>query len=202
MELDLGERGAVFAVFGSALKPDGKAPGEAREIAEIATPWEVEFERGMGAPEKAVFEKLAPWNESSDKGIKYFSGTAAYKNSFELPNGFDGKKLSIGLGKVGVAAQVFVNGQYCGTAWAPPFEVDISKAAKAGKNSLEIKVANTWENRLIGDAALPEDQRFTKSNMRLYKGKRTNTGLTPGFASEEKLSESGLLGPVKIIRRD
>ena len=96
---------------------------------------------------------------------------------------------------------MFVNGQYCGTAWTPPFEVDISKAAKAGKNSLEIKVANTWENRLIGDAALPEDQRFTKSNMRLYKGKRTNT-VYSGFASEEKLSESGLLGPVKIIRRD
>ena len=52
-----------------------------------------------------------------------------------------------------------------------------------------------------GDAALPEDQRFTKSNMRLYKGKRTNT-VYSGFASEEKLSESGLLGPVKIIRRD
>lgn len=201
VELDLGERGAVFAVFGSGVKPDGKAPGEAREIAEIATPWEVEFERGMGAPEKAVFEKLAPWNESSDKGIKYFSGTAAYKNSFELPKGLVGKKLSIGLGKVGVAAQVFVNGQYCGTAWAPPFEVDISKAAKEGKNSLEIKVANTWENRLIGDAALPEGQRFTKSNMRLYKGKRTNT-VYSGFASEEKLSESGLLGPVKLIRRD
>lgn len=201
VELDLGERGAAFVVFGADAKPEGKAPGAASEIAEIKTPWEVRFEGGMGAPEKAVFEKLTPWNESSDDGIKYFSGTAAYKNSFKLPKGLDGKRLSIGLGKVRVAAQVFVNGQYCGTAWTPPFEVDISKAAKAGENSLEIRVANTWENRLIGDAALPEGQRFTKSNMRLYKGKRTNT-VYSGFASEEKLSESGLLGPVKIIRRD
>ena len=35
--------------------------------------------------------------------------------------------------------------------------------------------------------------------LRLYPGKRTNT-VYSGFASEEKLSESGLLGPVKIVK--
>lgn len=199
VELDLGENGSMFVVFRGGESPDGKVRAHNGKVAEIATPWEVEFERGMGAPAKAVFKELSPWNESQDKGIKYFSGTAVYKNSFKLPKGALKSPLYISLGKVCVAAQVFVNGKYCGTAWTPPWEVDISSAAKEGVNSLEIKVANTWENRLIGDAALPEGKRYTNSNMRLYPGKRTNT-VYSGFASEEKLSESGLLGPVKIVK--
>ena len=199
VELDLGENGSMFVVFRGGESPDGKVRAHNGKVAEIDTPWEVEFESGMGAPAKAVFKELSPWNESQDKGIKYFSGTAVYKNSFKLPKGALKSPLYINLGKVCVAAQVFVNGKYCGTAWTPPWEVDISLAAKEGVNSLEIKVANTWENRLIGDAALPEGKRYTKSNMRLYPGKRTNT-VYSGFASEEKLSESGLLGPVKIVK--
>ena len=32
-----------------------------------------------------------------------------------------------------------------------------------GENKLEIEVANLWPNRLIGDATLPQDKRFTWS---------------------------------------
>jgi hypothetical protein len=39
--------------------------------------------------------------------------------------------------------------------WCPPFQVDISKAAKTGENMLEIEVTNLWINRLIGDEVFP-----------------------------------------------
>jgi hypothetical protein len=71
-----------------------------------------------------------------------------------------------------------------GGAWTPPYHLDITKALKQGDNQLEIRVVNTWVNRLLGDAPLPADQRKTSA---LF-GPDARAGLEP----------SGLLGPVKI----
>ncbi|MBK7097148.1 MAG: hypothetical protein IPH58_00765 [Sphingobacteriales bacterium] len=54
-----------------------------------------------------------------------------------------------------------INGIDCGTIWAKPYKLDISKAIKQGANNIEIKVTNTWYNRLIGDQLLPESERIT-----------------------------------------
>jgi hypothetical protein len=70
--------------------------------------------------------------------------------------------------------------------WAPPFRVDISRAAKATGNVLEVEVVNFWPNRIIGDQSLPPAQRLTRTNIRKL------TGDTP-------LMESGLLGPVQVL---
>lgn len=53
-------------------------------------------------------------------------------------------------------------------------------------NELEIRVANLWLNRLIGDAGLPSEQR------------RTWTTRNP-FHKDTPLAPSGLLGPVRIL---
>jgi hypothetical protein len=63
--------------------------------------------------------------------------------------------------------------------------VDISAAVRAGENNLEISVVNLWPNRLIGDAALPPEKRFTETNIRK-------------FVATTPLLPSGLLGPVTI----
>jgi len=47
-------------------------------------------------------------------------------------------------------------------------------------------VVNFWPNRIIGDAALPVEQRLTKTNIQKL------IATTP-------LIESGLLGPVRIV---
>lgn len=73
--------------------------------------------------------------------------------------------------------------------------VEITNALKDGENDIKIKVTNTWVNRLIGDAHLEPSKRVTKSNMALYKGKRTRT-VYSGFASGDELQKSGLFGPV------
>ena len=46
-------------------------------------------------------------------------------------------------------------------------------------------------------AALPPDQRITKSNLQYEKGKRTLRNFQ-GFASSDELQPSGLMGPVTL----
>jgi hypothetical protein len=82
---------------------------------------------------------------------------------------------------------VKVNGQSCGILWCPPWRADVTKALKDGENKLEVEVVNFWPNRIIGDASLPKEQRLTRTNIRELKAS------TP-------LSESGLLGPVKLVQ--
>ena len=89
------------------------------------------------------------------------------------------------LGSVKEIAHVFLNGKDLGMLWKPPFRVDVTAALKPGRNRLEVRVTNLWPNRLIGDAALPENQRHTWSTFQPYK-------------AEDPLLPSGLLGPVTL----
>jgi hypothetical protein len=61
----------------------------------------------------------------------------------------------------------------------------ITGLLRGGENQLEIRVANLWLNRMIGDAALPVDQRLTWST---YEP----------FTKDTPLPVSGLIGPVTI----
>ena len=65
-------------------------------------------------------------------------------------------------------AHVWVNGQDCGIAWTEPYEVDITKALKKGKNKLEIEVVNTWHNALRGadQGKAPYDGIWTNAKYR------------------------------------
>jgi len=153
----------------------------------ISGPWDVTFDAKWGGPERPVrFDILTSWSDHSDPGIKYYSGAAVYRTTFKLDRDPADKPLAIELGQVkdiGIA-KVTVNGTCLGVVWRPPFRVDVTKAVKPGENELEVTVVNSWRNRLIGDRALPEDKRLT----------RTNIAVTNNW----KLEPSGLLGPVVL----
>ena len=89
-------------------------------------------------------------------------------------------------GGVQALAQVKLNGHDLGTSWQPPFRVNITGALQAGSNALEVRVANLWRNRMIGDAALPAAERLTWSSW-------------VQFSPDTPLPRSGLIGPV-ILR--
>jgi hypothetical protein len=89
------------------------------------------------------------------------------------------------LGDVRELAEVFVNGQSAGVLWKPPFWVDITSQVKPGANALKIEVMNLWINRLVGDQDLPEEKRFTRTNIRR------------GEAWE--IQPAGLLGPLRLL---
>jgi hypothetical protein len=154
----------------------------------LAGPWDLTFPPKLGAPEKATFENLISWSDSAVEGIKYFSGTATYTKSFELPKNLlgAGQRLFLDLGEVKNLAEVSINGKPLGILWKEPFCVEITNAAKPGNNQLTVKVTNLWPNRLIGDEKLPESQRITWASVSLYK-------------ADSPLLPSGLLGPVKVI---
>ncbi len=199
LTLDLPQDGALFVVFRepgqpqTALKP---APATTNRLA-LDGPWEVNFMPGRGAPAEAVFDSLIGWDEHADVGIRHFSGTATYRKTFALPNIDSSKPVWLSLGRVGVIAQVRLNGEDLGIVWSAPWTIPLTGLLKPGENALEIEVANTWANRLIGDAALPPDLRITRSNLRYEEGKRTLRDFQ-GFASTDALQPSGLMGPVEL----
>jgi hypothetical protein len=151
--------------------------------------WTVAFQSGRGAPASVVLPKLAPLNEHADSGIAHFSGVATYAKTFAAPKGWKaGQPLWLNLGRLREVAQVSVNGKDLGIVWHAPYRVDLGSAVKAGNNHVEIRVANLWINRLIGDAKLGADKAAQKV---------TFTAL-PTYRADAPLRESGLIGPVVL----
>ena len=156
---------------------------------ELDGPWELSFPPKWGAPEKVTLPALISWSASAEEGVKHFSGTATYQNIFQITSeqmANHQAKIFLDLGEVNVMARVKVNGQDCGVAWRRPFRVEVTDAVRPGVNRLEIQVANLWPNRMIGDAARAQTNRFTWSSWEPFK-------------SDTPLLPSGLLGPVTIF---
>jgi hypothetical protein len=179
---------------------------------ELDGAWDVAFSPKEGGPESAKFDKLISWSEHADKGIKYYSGTAAYTKKFSVPADqvVKGGRFLLDLGRVEVMAEVKLNGKDLGILWKPPYRVDITDAIQPGENTLEVRVVNLLINRQIGDEFLPEDSdRNPDGTLKswpkwLLEGKPSPTGRYT-FASwrlwskNDPLQPSGLLGPVRII---
>ena len=188
-----------FAPYGSAFiiftkeEPKSSAKNIANYIdyepaMTVEGPWKVRFDSKWGAPEQVTFNQLTSWTQHSDPGIKFYSGKAAYRTTFDFEEKIDRRKeYLLDLGKVedvGIA-RVRLNGRDLGILWTIPFRADITDVLKPSQNLLEVDVINSWRNRLVGDRDLPQSRRYTKTNITIRP--------------EWKLLESGLLGPVTII---
>ncbi|GAB3417931.1 glycosyl hydrolase [Niabella aquatica] len=164
VQLPLYANGSAFIIFRKKVNANKKKqPGTSmKQVANISTGWKVQFDPAFGGPEAEMhFPALRLWNEYDNDAVKYYSGTAVYKNSFSIEHPDKEKPLYLTIDSVFNIATVTINGINCGTVWTPPYRLDVSKALKAGVNTIEIKVTNTWANRLTGDLALPEDKRIT-----------------------------------------
>jgi hypothetical protein len=137
---------------------------------------------------------LDSWHLSSEATVKYFTGKANYRTSFEIGSDqLTGKKsFMLRLNNVKEIAEVYLNGNKLGYHWHPSQSMDITRQLVAGKNYLTVEVVNSINNGLIGDALKPESYRHYRSNI----SKLPNAWMTP-FA-EAPLIEAGLLGPVII----
>ena len=178
---------AVFVVFREAANA-GTLEFPARALHTVATldaDWNVAFQPGRGAPPSLALKHLSPLDLNAEAGVRYFSGLAAYTRTFAMPRGAKpGQPLWLDLGAVGDLAQVFVNGREMGTLWKAPYRLDIGEALKGGTNTLEVRVANTWVNRLVGDA---------------QEGASPVTWTAmPTYRADAPLRPSGLIGPVVL----
>jgi len=154
----------------------------------LPQPWKLAFPKGMGAPGSLLLEGLVSWTDSPDPGVKYFSGTASYSNSFVVPEEHPQKGYSfvLDLGKLKEVAEVFINGKSAGILWKEPFRVDITRFVKPGDNTLDVAVTNLWNNRIVGDLQPGNGTAYARTNMKTR------------FSARTPLISSGLLGPVKI----
>jgi hypothetical protein len=190
--LELGPRGSLFVVFRKPIEASKNGAGNRNfpvysRTAEVKGPWTVHFDPKWGGPESAEFPELVDWTKRPEEGIKYYSGKATYVTTFELeiPPNDSLPGIYLNLGELKNLAEVRLNGNDLGVCWSKPFRVNISRAARSGRNDLEIDIVNLWPNRLIGDAHMPPEQWFCKTNVRK-------------FTSDYPLLPSGLLGPVLV----
>jgi hypothetical protein len=153
----------------------------------------------------AEFGGWEPWPQS-------YSGTRTYERTVKLTSAPKQAWLDFGEGTVvdpnvgrrpanGMrallespareAAQVWVNGKLAGSAWKPPYRVDVSGLLKSGDNAIKIVVANTALNEMASKP-LPD-----------YK--ELNAKFGERFQAQDmqdvKALPSGITGTVKLVTR-
>lgn len=171
LTLPMEKYGSLFVVFSD----DDNSTMEEYRTPQIAKKdkledWSIEFGKGLGAPEGVMKTVTGSWTESDIEGIRYFSGTATYSTSF-IVGGKDLRRndlVRLDLGRVRNLAEVYVNGRRVATMWKEPFVCSITDYVKPGKNDLQVKVTNTWTNRMIGDEQYPADTEW--DDLLLYYG--------------------------------
>lgn len=187
VRLELPKSGACYVVFReesdlaeyAASKETGRT---------VLSKWTLSFPEGWGVSGSVKVDSLVAWKDLdlSDEG-KAFSGTVTYGTTFTLEQ-TEGGRYVLELGDVDMIASVSVNGNMGKVLWAPPFSLDVTDMLKEGENTISVDVTGTWFNRLVYDARIPEKERKTWVIRR------------PG--GHEPLRNSGLLGPVSLVRYD
>jgi hypothetical protein len=184
--------GTVFVVFRKATSETSHSEPKINDskVADLDGSWKVSFEPDRGAPPSITLDKLISWSDSTDAGVKYFSGAGTYTKTVQAPAAWfrKGSHLWLDLGDVKNLAEVSVNGKDLGVVWHTPYRVDVTSALKPGANQVSVKVINAWVNRLIGDQQ-PGATKYTFADVHPYK-------------ADSPLLASGLLGPVSILRAD
>lgn len=191
VSLYMAARESYFIIFSDEQSVD-KLPVKEWNVQEksvsIQGDWIVEFSKKMGGPGLVTFSSLADWTSHQDKRIKYYSGTAVYRHDLTVDDMQSDSRYLLRFGKLASIARIVLNGQEVGTVWCSPWEVDITELLKTGNNKLEIYVANSLMNRMIGDSMLPEDKRITYS-------------ATSIVTSGNALIPSGIIGPVQLVQQ-
>lgn len=174
-------------------KPGGRRlalRGYHTETVPVATAWSVWFDPRWGGPGEVRFDRLYSWPTHPDRGVRNYSGTAIYRNTFRLSAAqLSHTSVVLSLGQVIHLAEVEVNGRPAGVWWCPPYERDVTSLLQEGENTLEVRVTNLWPNRLIADLREQPSDRLTHTN------------LLGRYTGESPSTISGLLGPVRLIIR-
>ncbi|MEO5563441.1 MAG: glycosylhydrolase-like jelly roll fold domain-containing protein, partial [Chitinophagaceae bacterium] len=155
--------------------------------------WTLHFkEGGPYLPADKKMSTLQPWTDfTDDTTTQSFSGTGVYSTDFNLSSKNAAGYL-LQLGKVYESAKVFINDKEVGILWSIPFEAEVGKYLRQGKNTIRIEVANLMANRVrYMDRNKMEWRKFHEINF-------VNINYKPFDASNWKVEPSGLKGPVTI----
>ncbi len=182
-KLALEPRESFFIVFSNIKETLPKIHKQSKTY-KIDGNWNVYFDEKMNGIGNMTMNKLVKWNDSDNPNIKYYSGTAIYKNKFNFNANTTSAMLKLPKGDFW--AEIYLNSHKVGTIWCSPWNIDISKYIKKGENNIEIHITNAWTNRMIGDLSLPTKDRIT-TNPEEYVN------------NNSKLQDSGIDGEIEII---
>src|SRR5690606_1406900 len=112
-----------------------------------------------------------------------------------LPDRPSDARIYLELGDLSHVGEVWLNDQPLGIAWAKPYRFDITDHLVRGINVLTVEVANTWSNRITGDALTGESYTSTHITETNIKG----IGHVRIPWAEAPLIPSGLFGPVSLV---
>lgn len=192
IQLDASE--SVFIVLREATNATTENNGEnwftLQDIIAVDQSWIVSFDTLSGGPvAPVVFPELKRWEEHENEQIRFYSGTAMYRNKFnwKANKAVKDKRIFLELDEVHDLADIKVNGKSCGIIWTKPYRVEITDIIKNGSNSIEIEVTNTWANRITGNELTPDQQHHPET--------WTNA---PYRSKDKALVKSGLGGKVMI----
>lgn len=199
--------GSAVVVFSKEKANTSKMPlyAVADSSIDMSSDWNV----SLGGQSVAKFSALRSWDEND--ATRYFSGTASYERSVNVPAGFlksgnsavidfgDGKATEVIAQRNGMrtfydppireAAVVYVNGQKAGSLWCPPYKLDVTQFVRTGGNSVRVVVGNTALNYMSG-RKLPD---YKLLNLRY--GER----FQPQEMEKIQPLPSGLVGTVKLV---
>ena len=178
----------------------------------INSAWRVSFQPPNRTAFVREFKTLTSWSASSDPVVRYFSGIGSYQTTFDVPADRVRKDLRclLNLGVVRDVAEVRINGWSVGGLWCAPFAVDLTPWLQAGNNTLEVSVANGWNNGLVGDEHLPADVEYSKRGgiaklpdwyldpAKVSQRQRFTFATWKHYGPDSPLADSGLLGPVRL----
>ncbi|MCA5003852.1 glycosyl hydrolase [Sphingobacterium bovistauri] len=156
-------------------------------------PWKLSFIKGgPKIPKATTLNKLSYWTALNTAEVSTFSGIGAYETTISLDKKGD-KSYLLQLGDVGESARVIVNGVDAGVLWANPYQVEIGDLLKTGQNTVRIEVANLMANRMRDlDKNKVKWKNYHEINF-------VNINYKEFDASEWKVMDSGLNGPVKLF---
>ncbi len=211
VELEIEPYGTRVLVFSNGATGASPQPRDLVTVpgpVELSTSWTVTF-GDTGKPR--MMEHLQSWTEEED--TRYYSGLATYEREMELPDTLLQKglevRLHLGEGRpipqtpmksgmrawlespVREAATVYVNEHRAGSAWCPPYEVDITGLLRRGRNHIKVVVGNLAINYMAG-RRLP-DYRLLNS--------RYGVRFEPQDMDKIRPVPAGLLGPVTLVAR-
>lgn len=177
-------------------------------IIELSTGWNLAFPDGPIGP----LSSFASW--SDDAADRFYSGSATYTRTIDLPEDVAGSTNSIVLdfgpgtpvqipnplpeanmrayldSPIREAAEVLVNGKLAGYIWRAPFRIDLMPYAHPGKNELRIVVFNTAINELAGE---------TLPTYRLLRAKYGVEFIPQGMDHLEPLPSGMIVAPSLLI---
>jgi hypothetical protein len=211
----------IFRRSPSKQNPQSLNFPQVKNLFELVGPWEASFDTVWGGPASATFMTLEDWSKRPEIGIKYYSGTATYHKVFDLPPADapmrpgtkrNRTRMWLDVGEVHNLASVRLNGHDLGVLWCAPWRVEVTGILTSRGNKLEIRVANLWRNRLIGDEFQPQDCEYGAGGnlvrwpeWLLHNEPRPASGRYAfstwrHFSKDSPLLPSGLLGPVRLQR--